>query len=86
MPKKKVLPYRNFGTEENPIWEEYYTITIADAVLLKDGSDITIDEKINSIDDTIYSYQELIDQNTDEINKLKTAVDITIINGGNATN
>lgn len=72
MPKKKVLPYRNFGTDEKPLWEEYYTITIADAVLLEDGSDITIDEKIDSIDN--------------EINELKTAVNITIINGGNATN
>lgn len=37
MAKEKVKLYRNTGTEQEPVWEEYYPRTVVDAVMASDA-------------------------------------------------
>lgn len=49
MAKERVTNYRNVGTAEKPVWEKWFQITVADAVLMSDadGEDETIVDYVN---------------------------------------
>ena len=81
---KKVLPYRNIGTKENPVWEEYYTITSSEAVYVNEDTKETLDNKLHDIKSNVKNLNTNIEQNSMEIEKIKNTVVFDIINGGNA--
>ena len=37
--KERAKTYRNVGTNESPVWEEWFVKTVADAVLMSDAED-----------------------------------------------
>lgn len=55
MAKERSYLNRNVGTKESPVWEKWFAITVADAVMMSDGDDETktiedfVVEKFNAI-------------------------------------
>lgn len=87
MAKERVFQYRNVGTAEEPVWEKYYTKTVADAVLMTDGDSESknikqyVDEEIaglvNGAPETLDTLKEVADaiqENESVVDGLNAAI------------
>lgn len=87
MAKERVFQYRNVGTAEDPVWEKYFSKTVADAVLMTDGDEETkniqqyVDEEIaglvNGAPETLDTLKEVADaiqENESVVDGLNAAI------------
>lgn len=87
MAKERVFQYRNVGTAEEPVWEKYFSKTVADAVLMTDGDEETkniqqyVDEKVaglvNGAPETLDTLKEVADaiqENESVVDGLNAAI------------